>query len=196
MIITRAPLRVGLFGGGSDFEAYFSRKRGAVLGCAITSYVWISGVRLRGLQSYNFRLAYRQVEAVQRVGDLLQPLIRSAISEYWGEEELDLSITSDLPSNSGLGTSSACAVSIVYLLKLLRGIDSARAELAMEANRLVRRILRENGGFQDPYHSAYGGLNMFEFTNEGISIRPISTDATEVKEFLDTLWLIPVGGQR
>jgi D-glycero-alpha-D-manno-heptose-7-phosphate kinase len=196
MIITRSPLRVGLFGGGSDFPAYFNRRPGAVLGFAINSYVWVSGTNLKGLQDYNFRASYRQVETHWSAHDFEHPLVKSCLTEHWQGGALDLSITADLPSNSGLGTSSACAVAMIHMVHLLQGVHLARSDLARLANQLERVVLSEAGGYQDPYHSVYGGLNLFEFSNKGVLIRPVSTNSAVVKQFFDSLWLVPVGKPR
>ena len=55
---TRTPLRVSLFGGGTDYPDYFERAPGAVVGFSINRYIYISALILTAWQAYNYRIAY------------------------------------------------------------------------------------------------------------------------------------------
>ena len=70
MLITRTPMRISLFGGGTDYPEYFSKHRGAVIGLTIDKYIYIAALRMSGTQSYKYRLAYSQVETVDTVEQL------------------------------------------------------------------------------------------------------------------------------
>jgi D-glycero-alpha-D-manno-heptose-7-phosphate kinase len=196
LTVARSPLRVSLFGGGSDFPEYYCRKPAAVLGMGIDAYVWVSGLRLRGLQPYNVRVAYSRVESVQSYAELQHPLLRVILADYEALGPIDLSITSDLPGNSGLGSSSACAVATILMLELLSNRHPSKMEIAERANYYERVVLNEAGGRQDPLHCAFGGLNKFAFSADNVSVFPITSSAENIEELIRGLWLVPAGGTR
>src|SRR4051794_12251400 len=98
MIVSRTPLRVSFFGGGTDYPEYFRRGRGAVLGIAIDKYVYIAALRLTSVLGYRYRVSYSRIETVSDVADVQHPVVRSVIQHYGVEEPLDLSIMADLPA--------------------------------------------------------------------------------------------------
>jgi len=67
MVAVRTPLRVSLFGGGTDYPAYFHREPGAVLGFTIDKYIYLSALRLTASVDYRYRLSYSLVENVDSV---------------------------------------------------------------------------------------------------------------------------------
>src|ERR1700690_4207339 len=74
MIITsRTPLRISLFGGGTDYPAYFQRERGAVLGFAINRYIYISAMPFQCFVDYRFRLSYSRVEITDSPNHISHP---------------------------------------------------------------------------------------------------------------------------
>ena len=64
MTVSRTPLRVSFFGGGTDYPEYYERARGAVLGMAIDKYVYISALRLSSVIDYHYRVSYSRIETV------------------------------------------------------------------------------------------------------------------------------------
>ena len=112
--MTRTPLRVSLFGGGTDYPEYFHRRPGAVVGFAIDKYIHIAGLRLTAFQDYNYRVSYSKLEFSKNIEGIDHPVIREVIKYFKVEDRLDVSIMSDLPaSGSGLGSSSAFTVGFV-----------------------------------------------------------------------------------
>ena len=68
LTVSRTPLRVSFFGGGTDYPEYFQRARGAVLGMAIDKYVYVSALRLVNILDYRYRLSYSRIETVSDAG--------------------------------------------------------------------------------------------------------------------------------
>ena len=79
MIVSRTPLRVSFFGGGTDYPEYFRRARGAVLGMAIDKYVYIATLSLSSVLDYRYRLSYSKIETVNTVAEIQHPVVRSVI---------------------------------------------------------------------------------------------------------------------
>jgi D-glycero-alpha-D-manno-heptose-7-phosphate kinase len=108
MILSRTPLRISFFGGGTDLPEHFSRHGGAVLGTAIDKYVYLSVMRFPAeLFDYSIRVAYRKVECVSRVDDIEHAPVRELLRHCGIDSHIEINVTADLPSFSGLGTSSS-----------------------------------------------------------------------------------------
>ncbi len=111
MIITKTPLRISFFGGGSDLPEYFGRHGGAVLGTSIDKYVYLSVTRFPSkLFDYNIRVAYRKVECVGSLEQIEHSPVREALRLCGIERDIEISVAADLPSFSGLGSSSSFSV--------------------------------------------------------------------------------------
>ena len=113
---TRTPLRVSLFGGGTDYPAYFERAPGAVIGFSINRYIYISALVLTAWQAYDYRVAYSTLEHTKTIEDIQHPIVREVLLHYGVTERLDINILSDLPASGGLGSSSAFTVGFVNLI--------------------------------------------------------------------------------
>ena len=197
VMITRTPLRVSLFGGGTDYPEYFERLPGAVVGFAIDKYIFIAGLPLDGNQSYNYRLSYSALEHVGEVDEIKHPVVRETLKHMEFAERLDVSIMSDLPaSGSGLGSSSAFTVGFIHLVNSLQRKSCTKIDLARQAIRIEREILRENVGVQDQLHATFGGINRFDFDGSRISITPLQVPGSTLGAVSDSLVLVHTGISR
>jgi D-glycero-alpha-D-manno-heptose-7-phosphate kinase len=162
-VIVRAPLRVSLFGGGSDYPAYFRKHGGAVLGFAIKKYVYVSIRLLPPFFPHKHRIVWSQIEMVQKIDEIKHPAIRAILQEWWGDERpgLEIHYDGDLPSMSGMGSSSAFVVAMIKALSILRGVSSPA--IAEEAIRIEQDVIGENVGCQDQMWATYGGFNRMDF---------------------------------
>ena len=173
VIITRVPFRVSLFGGGTDIPAWFDRKGGAVLSTTIDKYCYVTARPLPPFFDHRIRLAYSRIELVSELAEIEHPLIRAAL-ERFGRSDIEIHYDADLPAWSGLGTSSAFGVGLVGALAGLDGRLLSRKDLAIEAIRLERHVLKEAGGYQDQVAAAYGGFNHVQFHPSGdFDVHPI-----------------------
>lgn len=196
LITSRTPLRVSFFGGGTDYPEYFSRHPGAVVGMAIDRYVYISVLRLSNIIDYKYRLSYSKLQRVQETNDLEHPVVRSVLDYYGVEDALDISIQTDLPASSGLGSSSACTVGLVNLITAFKRKSMTRLDLGRAAIHVERELLKENVGIQDQLHAAFGGMNRFDFVDGRIRITPVQMSAICQEYLLSSLLLIYTGKTR
>jgi D-glycero-alpha-D-manno-heptose-7-phosphate kinase len=196
MTVSRTPLRVSFFGGGTDYPEYYERARGAVLGMAIDKYVYISGLRLTSVLDYRYRVSYSRIETVTDVRDLQHPVVRSVIQHFELLDALDLSIMADLPARSGLGSSSSFTVGLINLVHALQKRPITKLDLARNAVFVERELLHENVGVQDQYHAAFGGLNRFEFTSGRTRIEPVQMTAPCLAALTASMFLLYTGVTR
>jgi D-glycero-alpha-D-manno-heptose-7-phosphate kinase len=190
IITTRTPLRISLFGGGTDYPVYFRRERGAVLGFTINRYIYISAMPFQCFVDYRFRVSYSRVEITDSPNDISHPVVRAVMQRYAYDSPTDFSIQADLPASSGLGSSSAFTVGFINLISHLQGISRSRMELARDAIFTEQELLSENVGVQDQLHASFGGVNRFNLQGDNISIVPINITTADARELCD--WFVLV----
>lgn len=173
MIISRTPVRVSFFGGGTDYREYYEREGGAVLGTTIDKYVYVSLNRLSKFFEYSIRVGYSKAELVDAVDDIVHPSVRECLRFKRVEGNLDIHIFADLPARTGLGSSSAFTVAFLHALYALEGRIVSKDQLARDALHVEQDLLKENVGSQDQIHAAFGGINVIEFTGKRFRVQPL-----------------------
>lgn len=173
MIISRTPVRISFFGGGTDYREYFEREGGAVLGTTIDKYVYVSINRVSEFFEYKIRVGYSKAELVNNVDEIVHPSVRETLKFKNFNGNLDIHIFSDLPARTGLGSSSSFTTGFLNTLYALEGKKISKQQLAEEAIYIEQKMMNERVGCQDQFHAAYGGLNIIEFSKEGIVVRPV-----------------------
>lgn len=196
LIISRTPLRVSFFGGGTDYPEYFSRHRGAVVGMAIDRYVHIAAVRLMNILDYKYRLSYSRVETAGKADLIEHPVVRESLKYFKVKDALDINIFADLPARTGLGSSSSFTVGFVNLLYALRGKTLTKLELSRQATFVERELLRERVGVQDQLHASFGGINRFDFHQGRTHIRPIQLTSACQEALTGSMFLVYTGLSR
>lgn len=196
LIISRTPMRVSLFGGGTDYPDYFNGRRGAVLGMAIDKYIYIAALRLSGIQSYDYRLAYSKVELVNKVEDIQHQAVKAALQHYPIPHPLDISVMADMPASSGLGSSSTFSVGLLNLFASIRQERVTKLDLALRAIHLERELLKENVGVQDQLHASFGGINRFDFDGKSYRITPMMMRSECLDLLMNSLLLVHTGVAR
>lgn len=192
--ITRTPLRISLFGGGTDYPEYFERREGRVVGLSINKYINIAAMRLSNLQPYSYRVSYSKVETCQNIADIDHPVVRSVLGYFEVPDGLDISVISDLPATgNGLGSSSSFTVGMVNLAISLLDEKMTRMDIAKTAIMVERELLKENVGVQDQCHTTFGGINQFTFTKNHISIEPLQLSRSIQRMLNSCLVLVHTG---
>lgn len=190
MIISRTPVRISFFGGGTDYPDYYLRKSGAVLGTAINKYMYVSLNQLSECFEYKIRVGYSKSELVNSVDQIIHPSVRECL-RYMNNIKgyLDIHIFSDLPAKTGLGSSSAFTVGFLNALYALKGKIVSKHQLADEARHIEQKLIPENVGSQDQFHAAFGGFNVIEFDGFGVRVRPVVI-TKEKKEALNRSMMV------
>lgn len=189
VIITRTPHRVSILGGGSDFPVCFQKHGGLVWGLALTHFGYVTVRRLPPYHTFRSRVSYSRLETVADNQHIEHPLVRQALSLCGlAQEGLEVVWCSDVPGQSGLGSSSTFAVGLLNALHCLKGQQLFAEELAHLAIHLERELLGEAGGWQDQFWAACGGMQVMEFRPDGqCLVRPILV-ADGFLEHLQLFW--------
>ena len=117
MIISRAPVRISLGGGGTDLASYYSQHGGFLIAAGISKYVFIA-VNKRFHKT--IRLSYSETEVVNTVDEIRHPIFREALKSIGVVQQVEVVSISDVPANCGLGTSSTFTVSLLNALHTYR----------------------------------------------------------------------------
>jgi D-glycero-alpha-D-manno-heptose-7-phosphate kinase len=179
-IITATPFRVSFFGGGTDFPGYFDRRGGLVVATTIRKYSYVAINSLERLLEKRFRISYSRLETVDTVDEIQHDIIRATMSEYTAltdDSFVDIHSYADLPSGTGIGSSSAFTVGLLAALHTLNGIYLSPTELARRAIRIERETLGEVGGWQDQIMAAFGGFNAVWFRDGNFEVHPLAVGA-------------------
>jgi D-glycero-alpha-D-manno-heptose-7-phosphate kinase len=198
MIISRAPLRVSFFGGGTDYPEYFLKEGGAVLATTIDRYCYITASHFAShLFDYAVRVSYRKVEIVKTVSELEHSVFRECLKLCKLEKDIELHTVADLPAFTGLGSSSTFTVSLLHALHSFKGEFLTPFELACEAIHIERNVLRDNVGCQDQIMAAFGGFNLIEFrTEKDFQVQCVPVTDARRQELEEHLVLVFTGIKR
>lgn len=174
MIITRTPYRVSFFGGGTDFESFYREHGGAVLTSTIDKYCYLSARYMPPFLGYKYNVCWSKMERVNLLSEIQHSGVRGCLEYKNIDRGFEVNHAGDLPARSGLGSSSAFTVGMLYALHALQGIHVNKNRLAREAIEVEQNILKETVGIQDQIECAHGGLNHIEIHRNGsYTINPI-----------------------
>lgn len=167
MIITRTPLRISFFGGGTDYPVWYREFGGAVLSTTIDKYCYITCRYLPPFFEYHSRISYSKVENVAQNSAIEHPSVRGCLEFMGIDEGVEIHHVADLPARTGLGTSSAFTVGFLLGLYALREQMRNKQALALDAIHVEQEVLKEAVGSQDQISASYGGFNRIDFQADG-----------------------------
>lgn len=167
MIITRTPLRISFFGGGTDYPIWYREFGGAALSTAIDKCCYITCRRLPPFFEYHSRVSYSKVENVNENRAIEHPSVRGCLQFLGVDEGIEIHHVADLPARTGLGTSSAFTVGLLLGLYALKEQMRSKHALALDAIHVEQEVLKEAVGSQDQIAAAYGGFNRINFNTDG-----------------------------
>ena len=194
MIVSRAPVRFSLGGGGTDLPAYSGRFGGYLVSAAIDKYIYVTANKRF---HRDIRLAYSKTEIVGSVDRIEHPIFREALRMTGIEHSIELTSVADLPANSGLGSSSSFTVALLNALHTYKRDFVSSEQLAREACALEIDRLGEPIGKQDQYIAAYGNITAFTFAEDGsVQVEPVPIRDEVMDELESNLLIVWSGVER
>jgi D-glycero-alpha-D-manno-heptose-7-phosphate kinase len=201
MLIVRTPVRISFAGGGTDIPSYYEQHGGLVLSASIDKYIYtvlteredgciqIISSDLKALETCD------QIEQMEFEGTDLE--IPFAVLKHFGcHAGLNLFLASEVPPGTGLGSSAAVCVNVLKTLSVYLGRDLSEQELAENAFRIARQMLKRPVGKQDEYAAAFGGLNVLKFTADGVEVEPLRLPQELLMDLEQSLMLFFTGSSR
>lgn len=206
IIRSKAPLRLGLAGGGSDVSPYCDLYGGLVLNATINLYAYCTieersdGQITICSDDAGVNKSYPSTPQLQIDGDasLIKGVYNRVVRNF-NLPPLSFKITTynDAPAGSGLGTSSTMVVCILKAFVEWKGLPLGDYEIAKLAYEIERKDLALSGGKQDQYAAAFGGFNYIEFMKDDIAIvNPLKIKRWVIDELEASMLLYFTGRSR
>ena len=194
VILSRAPLRISLGGGGTDLPSYFLHHEGFVLAGAIDKYVYMF---IHDIFQRRYRMKYSAIEEVDTPEEIEHPILREVLVRHWKGEPLEIASVADVPAGTGMGSSGAFTVCLLRGLAYARRTTIAPGPLAEAACEIEIDVLHEPVGKQDQYVAAHGGICAYIFGRDGsVEVEPLALDGSTLRHLKDQLLLFYTGVAR
>lgn len=191
MIITKTPFRISFAGGGSDMANFYREYGGCVLSTSINRYMYLSLHPY--FDSKKTALKYSQTEVVNNLNEINHSIFRCVLNDK-NIEGVEIGSTADVPSGTGLGSSSSFTVGLLHTLYCYKEKYISKAKLAEEACNVEISKLGNPIGKQDQYAAAFGGLNFISFhQDDTVSVEPIIAKAETIADLQENLMMFYTG---
>ncbi len=184
IIRSRAPLRIGLAGGGTDVSPYCDVFGGAVLNATVDMYAYCTIIPTKDNlveiecadQNQKFvGKAEKELDVSDKVAVLFKGVYNHIVKHYNKNNPLSFRAYTyaDAPAGSGLGTSSTMIVTILKAFVEWLQLPMGEYDIAKTAYIIEREELKFSGGRQDQYAATFGGFNFMEFSKDNAIINPL-----------------------
>lgn len=194
MIVTKTPLRVSFFGGGSDVEAFYGQYQGAVLSTTIDKYIHLA---VQEVAQPHYKIMYSEVEQVTNVNHIKHDRVKAALKYFNIPIGIEIASFADIPTKgTGLGSSSAFTAGLVQALAIYTGQTLSRYDVADLSCKIEIEMCGEKIGKQDQYASTFGGFNFITFDRNGVYVSPLSIATSTLELFGDHLLCFYTGQTR
>lgn len=200
MIISKTPLRMSFFGGGTDFQSYYENSLfgyGSTISTALDMYVYITVNRRF---DDDIRVVYQGNELAKSVSEIKHDIIRNALQLAGIEKGIEIVYTADVPmigAGIGLSSSSALAVGVMNALHAYNGEYVSPEQLAREACEIEIDRIGQRIGIQDQFAVAYGGFRRYRFYANGeVTAEPVICKKEHLEALKGNLLLFYTGKGR
>lgn len=194
MIVSRAPVRITLGGGGTDLKSYYSKHGGFLIAGAINKYCTV----LANKRFYDsIRLSYSRMEIKENIEDVEHRIFKAALKLIGIRNGIELHSAADVPAGCGLGTSSSFTVALLDALHAYKREFVSQRQLAEEACHVEIDLLGEPIGKQDQYMAAFGGITCLTFGEDGeVIVEPLPISYEAIDQLENNLVLFFTGRER
>lgn len=195
MIVTRTPLRISFFSGGSDLPSFYEHEDGAALSVTIDKFIHVFAHKT---QYMGVKCMYDDVEEHHDLEQMQHAITRESLKYFGIDKEITTASMSDIiTKGSGLGSSSSFTVGLVKALSTLRAEATTRATIAEIACEIEMNKCGYPVGKQDQYAAAFGGMNLFEFKRNGsVNVNPVGITKPSIQKLQNNLLLVYSGRGR
>jgi len=196
---SKAPLRIGLAGGGTDVSPYSDLYGGAILNATLSLY---ANATIEPLEENVIILEAIDRNEMERYDwdnslpidgklNLLKGVYNRIQKDYGIKQSgFHLSTYVDAPAGSGLGTSSTLVVAIIGAFTEMLRLPLGEYDMAHYAFEIERKDLNLAGGRQDQYAATFGGVNFMEFyADDKVIVNPLRVNQQHLFELENNLLL-------
>ena len=197
MIISKTPYRISFFGGGTDYPNWYNKNGGQVVSTTIDKYIYITLRYLPKFFEHKYRVVWSHIEKTKKINQIKHPSTKEILKYFKVKEGVEIHYDGDLPSRSGIGSSSCFSVGLINAIMELNKLPRTKKIVSNIAIDIEQNKLKEAVGSQDQIASSYGGLNHIKFLKKNIyEIKKIDISKRKKKKFEQNLLLLFTGIQR
>ena len=196
MIYLKVPLRIGLFGGGTDLEKFYKSEPGSVSNITIDKYIYINAKVLNPTFEEKFRLNYSETERVKNIRLIKNKIIKNTLLFHKIKLPLYISSISDVPAGTGLGSSSSFCVGLNLAINKILNNKINKYELAENACYIEIKMGKSNIGKQDQYAATFQGFNNFTFNKDKVTVSSLTNKIEIINDIFDRSLLFWTGINR
>ncbi|MCH3909417.1 MAG: GHMP kinase [Bacilli bacterium] len=194
MIISRAPFRVSFCGGGSDIPSFYEKYGGCVLSTSIRKYCYLA--INKSFNKDSITLKYSKTEIVTDPNKIEHRIFKQVLKDF-NIKGIEITSMADIPSGTGLGSSSSFTVALLKLLYTWTEKSVSTYKVAKEACDVEINQLGNPIGKQDQFAAAFGGLRYYEFCPDGfVKVEPIIMKHESYQKLQDNLMMFYTGDVR
>jgi D-glycero-alpha-D-manno-heptose-7-phosphate kinase len=195
IILTRAPGRIPLGGGGTDLPSYYKRYGGFLISIAINKYTYIM-INKTTVDNL-IRLKYSQSEIVENINMIKHIGFRETLNFMGIKSGIEIATMTDAPLGTGLGSSGSFTVALLTALHAFKRQQTNAINIAQEACEIEINRAGMATGKQDQYLAALGGIVCLEFKNNGeVNIIPVKIHTYTLEKLKANLLLFYTGISR
>lgn len=195
MIVTKTPLRISFFGGGSDIPEFYYKHQGMVISTTIDSYIYLA---VNKCVAEHLKIIYSEIEYTKNINEIKHDRVRECLKYFGYKNNIELCSFSDVPTKgTGLGSSSTFTVGLVNALHFMKHHEKLTPHQLAEISSYIEiKKCEEKIGIQDQFAAAYGGFNAIRFKENETEIIPIEIDNLTIQELNDNLLCFNTGQTR
>ena len=195
IVTTKTPLRISFVGGGTDMPYFYKKYVGITISTAIDKFIYVT-VKIHRNFKEKYRLNYFETETVNNIKDIKNLRIKETLSYFKIKDPLYISTISDLPYNSGLGSSSSFLIGLVHAIFLMKNKKVDYYKICEIAFNIENKITNNSLGKQDHYIAAFGGLKKIFYKKEKVSVKNMNISKAKIKFLKENMLFFWTGQSR
>ncbi len=189
LVTSVTPHRISFAGGATDLPKFYKKFGGSFLNSSIDKFVYVT-VKRHSYFNTKFRIMYSRTENKNSIGSIKNDIVRNCLKYLKFKSPILIFTSSDIPTSSGLGSSSAFTVGLLNALNFMNGKKVSKRKLAEDACKIEIELMKKNCGIQDQYAAAIGGINKYTVNKNGkVNIFKLKQNKN-IKEIFDNLILV------
>ena len=195
IVTTKTPLRISFSGGGTDMPYFYLKHNGITVSTSIDKFVYVT-IKRHSNFNEKFRLNYSDTEIANDIRQIKNLRIRETLNYFKINEPIYINTISDLPYNTGLGSSSAFLIGLINGIFLLQNKKVTLKKISEIAFKIENKITNNSLGKQDHYIAAYGGLRKITYKKEDVVVEKITISKKNLNYLSQNLLFLWTGKTR
>ena len=195
MLIVRVPLRISLGGGGTDLYNWYSKYSSFLITATVNKFIYITLSRRKLDKDY--WLSYSKIENIKNIKNIKHSIIKKILSKHSDINDLEIHTISEVPSNSGLGSSGSLSVGLIQGLSSLLKRKISPKDLSEKSVKIEMNLNKKSAGKQDQYAAAFGGLIKLKINKKGFTkVEKLKISKTKLRQLQNNIFLVYIKNRR